>query len=50
MSWTEPGTLISESTESKSKAGLDRFGYTLFSVREEIAQIESGKLILTIIS
>ncbi|CAL9775627.1 unnamed protein product [Musa acuminata subsp. burmannicoides] len=50
MSWSVPGTLISESTESESKAGLDRFYHTLFSEREEIAQIESGKLILTIIS
>ncbi|CAD5163331.1 unnamed protein product [Musa acuminata subsp. malaccensis] len=38
MSWSVPGTLIRESTESESKAGLDRFYYTLFSEREEIAR------------
>ncbi|XP_074588850.1 glycine dehydrogenase (decarboxylating), mitochondrial [Curcuma longa] len=43
MSWPVPGTLMIEPTESESKAELDRFCDTLISIREEIAQIESGK-------
>ncbi|KAJ6801971.1 glycine dehydrogenase (decarboxylating), mitochondrial [Iris pallida] len=43
MSWPVPGTLMIEPTESESKAELDRFCDALISIREEIAQIESGK-------
>ncbi|XP_068653232.1 glycine dehydrogenase (decarboxylating), mitochondrial [Aristolochia californica] len=43
MSWPVPGTLMVEPTESESKAELDRFCDALISIREEIAQIESGK-------
>ncbi|KAJ3684749.1 hypothetical protein LUZ61_013913 [Rhynchospora tenuis] len=44
MSWPVPGTLMIEPTESESKAELDRFCDALISIREEIAQIESGKV------
>ncbi|XP_043722655.1 glycine dehydrogenase (decarboxylating), mitochondrial-like [Telopea speciosissima] len=43
MSWPVPGTLMIEPTESESKAELDRFCDALISIRQEIAQIESGK-------
>ncbi|KAL6005904.1 hypothetical protein ACLOJK_039949 [Asimina triloba] len=43
MSWPVPGTLMIEPTESESKAELDRFCDALISIRDEIAQIESGK-------
>ncbi|KAJ3695000.1 hypothetical protein LUZ60_000377 [Juncus effusus] len=43
MSWPVPGTLMIEPTESECKAELDRFCDALISIREEIAQIESGK-------
>lgn len=43
MSWPVPGTLMIEPTESESKAELDRFCDALISIREEIAEIESGK-------
>ncbi|KAI3979481.1 hypothetical protein MKX01_001673 [Papaver californicum] len=44
MSWPVPGTLMIEPTESESKAELDRFCDALISIREEIAQIENGKV------
>ncbi|KAF7817389.1 glycine dehydrogenase (decarboxylating), mitochondrial [Senna tora] len=43
MSWPVPGTLMIEPTESETKAELDRFCDALISIREEIAEIESGK-------
>ncbi|KAF3328358.1 glycine dehydrogenase (decarboxylating) [Carex littledalei] len=43
MSWPVPGTLMIEPTESETKAEMDRFCDALISIREEIAQIESGK-------
>jgi glycine dehydrogenase len=44
MSWPVPGTLMIEPTESESKAELDRLVDALIIIREEIADIESGKL------
>ncbi|KAL8115247.1 hypothetical protein AgCh_021907 [Apium graveolens] len=44
MSWPVPGTLMIEPTESESKAEMDRFCDALISIREEIAQIEKGKV------
>ncbi len=42
MSFPVPGTLMIESTESESKAELDRFIEALVNIREDIAKIESG--------
>ncbi|KAJ5871945.1 uncharacterized protein N7529_004298 [Penicillium soppii] len=42
MSWPVSNTLMIEPTESESKAELDRFCDALISIRQEIAQIESG--------
>ncbi len=44
MSWPVPGTLMVEPTESESKAELDRFCDALITIRQEIAEIESGKM------
>ncbi len=44
MSFPVPGTLMIEPTESESKAELDRFCDALLAIREEIRQIEAGKL------
>ncbi|XP_030552511.1 glycine dehydrogenase (decarboxylating), mitochondrial [Rhodamnia argentea] len=44
MSWPVPGTLMIEPTESESKAELDRFCDAMISIREEIAEIEKGKV------
>jgi glycine dehydrogenase len=44
MSWPVPGTLMIEPTESESKAELDRFCEAMIKIRQEIADIESGKL------
>jgi glycine dehydrogenase len=44
MSWPEPGTLMIEPTESESKAELDRFCDAMIQIREEIRQIEQGKM------
>ncbi|XP_075170541.1 glycine dehydrogenase (decarboxylating), mitochondrial [Haematobia irritans] len=44
MSWPVGGTLMIEPTESEDKEELDRFCDALISIREEIAQIEAGKL------
>jgi len=44
MSWPVPGTLMIEPTESESKAELDRLVDALVLIRQEIADIESGKL------
>lgn len=42
VSFPIPGTLMIEPTESESKAELDRFCDALLSIRQEIAEIESG--------
>ncbi|NQZ74247.1 MAG: glycine dehydrogenase (aminomethyl-transferring), partial [Dinoroseobacter sp.] len=44
MSWPVAGTLMVEPTESETKAELDRFCDAMLSIRDEIAQIEEGKL------
>lgn len=44
VSFPIPGTLMIEPTESESKSELDRFCDALLSIREEIAEIESGKV------
>ena len=43
VSWPVPGTMMIEPTESESQAELDRFCSALISIREEIAEIESGE-------
>ena len=42
LSFPVPGTLMIEPTESEDKAELDRFCDAMISIREEIAQIETG--------
>jgi glycine dehydrogenase len=44
VSFPVAGTLMIEPTESESKAELDRFCDALISIREEIAEIETGIL------
>jgi glycine dehydrogenase len=44
MSWPVPGTLMVEPTESESKAELDRFCDALITIRNEIRDIEEGKM------
>jgi glycine dehydrogenase len=44
MSFPVAGTLMIEPTESEPKAELDRFCDAMIAIREEIAQIEAGKL------
>jgi len=44
MSFPVPGTLMIEPTESEPKAELDRFCDAMLAIREEIRQIEEGKL------
>ena len=44
MSWPVPGTLMIEPTESESKAELDRFCDALIAIREEIRDIEQGRM------
>ncbi|KJE97008.1 glycine dehydrogenase [Capsaspora owczarzaki ATCC 30864] len=43
MSFPVAGTLMIEPTESESKVELDRFVDALISIRQEIADVESGK-------
>ncbi|MEA2920211.1 MAG: glycine dehydrogenase [Bradyrhizobium sp.] len=43
MSFPVPGTLMIEPTESESKAELDRFCDAMIAIRQEIAEIESGR-------
>lgn len=38
------GTLMIEPTESETKAELDRFCDAMIAIREEIGEIESGKV------
>ena len=42
MSFPVAGTLMIEPTESESKQELDRFCDAMITIREEIAQVESG--------
>ncbi|MGH7496078.1 MAG: aminomethyl-transferring glycine dehydrogenase [bacterium] len=44
VSFPVPGTLMIEPTESESKAELDRFCEALIAIREEIREIEAGKM------
>ena len=44
MSFPVPGTIMIEPTESEDKAELDRFCDALLSIREEIRDIEEGKM------
>ena len=44
MSWPVAGTIMIEPTESESKRELDRFCDALLKIREEIREIENGKL------
>ena len=42
VSWPVQGTMMIEPTESESRTELDRFCDALISIREEIAEIETG--------
>jgi len=44
VSWPVAGTIMVEPTESESKEELDRFCDAMISIRQEIAEIESGKV------
>ncbi len=44
VSWPVPGTMMIEPTESESKAELDRYCDALILIRQEIAEIEAGRL------
>jgi glycine dehydrogenase len=44
MSFPVPGTLMIEPTESESKAELDRFCEAMIAIRQEIREIEAGRL------
>ncbi len=44
MSFPVPGTLMIEPTESESKAELDRFCDALLCIRQEIRDIEEGRM------
>ncbi|XP_041041475.1 glycine dehydrogenase (decarboxylating), mitochondrial [Carcharodon carcharias] len=44
MSWPVPGTLMIEPTESEDKAELDRFCDAMINIRQEIADIEEGRM------
>jgi glycine dehydrogenase len=44
MSWPVTGTLMIEPTESEDKAELDRFINAMISIREEIREIEEGRM------
>ena len=44
ISWPVAGTMMVEPTESESKAELDRYCDALISIRQEIAEIEEGRL------
>jgi glycine cleavage system P protein (glycine dehydrogenase) len=43
MSFPVPGTLMIEPTESESRTELDRFCDAMIAIRQEIAEIESGR-------
>jgi glycine dehydrogenase len=44
MSWPVPGTIMIEPTESESKMELDRFCDALLSIRQEIRDVEQGRI------
>ncbi|KAF3163912.1 glycine decarboxylase subunit P [Orbilia oligospora] len=44
MSWPVPGTLMIEPTESESKEEMDRYCDALIEIRNEIREIEEGKM------
>eukprot|EP00064_Thunnus_orientalis_P018669 superscaffoldBa00004371_g18772 len=44
MSWPVAGTLMIEPTESEDKAEMDRFCDALLGIRQEIADIEAGRM------
>jgi len=44
VSWPVAGTMMVEPTESESKQELDRFCEAMIAIRQEIAEIESGKV------
>ena len=44
MSWPVPGTIMIEPTESESKQELDRFCNALLSIRQEIRDVEEGRI------
>lgn len=44
MSWPVPSTLMIEPTESEDKQELDRFCDALICIREEIREIEEGRM------
>nr|XP_033781749.1 LOW QUALITY PROTEIN: glycine dehydrogenase (decarboxylating), mitochondrial [Geotrypetes seraphini] len=44
MSWPVAGTLMIEPTESEDKAELDRFCDAMINIRQEIAEVEEGRM------
>ena len=44
MSWPVPDTFMIEPTESESKEELDRFCDAMLSIRDEIREIQAGKV------
>jgi len=44
MSWPVAGTLMVEPTESETKAELDRFCNAMLAIREEIRDVEEGRI------
>ncbi|KAM5191340.1 glycine dehydrogenase (decarboxylating), mitochondrial [Mantella aurantiaca] len=44
MSWPVAGTLMIEPTESEDKAELDRFCDAMINIRQEMADIEEGRM------
>uniref|UniRef100_A0A8C6XYC7 glycine dehydrogenase (aminomethyl-transferring) n=1 Tax=Naja naja TaxID=35670 RepID=A0A8C6XYC7_NAJNA len=44
MSWPVAGTLMIEPTESEDKAELDRFCDAMICIRQEVADIEEGRM------
>ena len=44
MSWPVAGTLMIEPTESENKAELDRFCDAMLAIRDEIREIEEGRM------
>lgn len=44
MSWPVAGTLMIEPTESEDKLELDRFCEALISIRQEILEVEEGRM------
>ncbi len=44
MSWPVAGTLMIEPTESETRAELDRFCDAMLAIRDEIAEIEAGRM------